>query len=184
MLPQKNLESSERPFAFGVIDAQAIPHDDASFDAVIANHMLYHVPDRTKALAEMRRVLRPNGKFYASTASENHMRELDEMISQFDAKGDYLFAESNPFTLESGVEQLAACFTNVTLHRYEDDLIVTEAAPLITYAMSMIRTQSVFTDDGLAKFTAYVEQELATHSAIHITKDSGMFGARKQSSAE
>lgn len=58
-----NLSQSGHPFAFQVIDAQSIPIEDESFDAVIANHMLYHVPDRAVALAEVRRVLRPGGAY-------------------------------------------------------------------------------------------------------------------------
>src|SRR5690349_16018954 len=49
----------EREFKFEVIDAQSIPYDAEAFDLVIANHMLYHVPDRPKAIAEIRRVLKP-----------------------------------------------------------------------------------------------------------------------------
>ena len=80
------------------------------------------------------------------------------------------------------MEQLVPWFTSVALHRYEDGLAVTEVAPLITYVMSMVRAQSVFADDGLTGFTAYVEQELAAHGVIRITKDSGIFEAKKQSS--
>jgi SAM-dependent methyltransferase len=36
--------------------------ESGAFDAVIANHMLYHVPDRARALTEIRRVLRPGGR--------------------------------------------------------------------------------------------------------------------------
>jgi ubiquinone/menaquinone biosynthesis C-methylase UbiE len=175
---QEDLQPSGHHFVFGLVDAQSIPYDDASFDAVIANHMLYHVPDRAKAIEEMQRVLRPSGTLYASTVGDYHLRELDEMIARFDTKGEYLFSDSNPFTLENGLAQLAPWFASVTVHRYEDDLVVTEASPLITYAMSMVRAQAVFAGDGLAKFTAYVEQEISAHGAIHITKDSGMFEAR------
>jgi ubiquinone/menaquinone biosynthesis C-methylase UbiE len=43
-------------------DAQALPFEDASFDAVICVSMLHHVDDPPRALAEQRRVLRPGGR--------------------------------------------------------------------------------------------------------------------------
>ena len=52
---------------YAVVDAQDIPYPDAAFDVVIANMMLYHVPDIGKALAEIRRVLKPGGRFLAAT---------------------------------------------------------------------------------------------------------------------
>jgi len=73
---QESLHDSLCPFTFAVVDAQAIPYPDAHFDAIIANHMLYHVPDRPKALAEIRRALKPGGHFYASTLGANHLREM------------------------------------------------------------------------------------------------------------
>ena len=45
-----------------VADVQDLPFPDASFDAVIANHMLFHVEDRPRALGEIVRVLRPDGR--------------------------------------------------------------------------------------------------------------------------
>ena len=44
---------------YAVCDAMALPFPDASFDVVIANMMLYHVPDIDRALMEIRRVLKP-----------------------------------------------------------------------------------------------------------------------------
>lgn len=43
------------------IDATAIPFPDNSFDVVIANHVLEHIPDYRKALSEFFRVLKPGG---------------------------------------------------------------------------------------------------------------------------
>ncbi|MFD1343234.1 class I SAM-dependent methyltransferase [Litorisediminicola beolgyonensis] len=44
-------------------DAQDLPFDDGSFDAVVCSFGLMHIPDQPKALAEIRRVLKPSGQF-------------------------------------------------------------------------------------------------------------------------
>jgi ubiquinone/menaquinone biosynthesis C-methylase UbiE len=173
---QENLRNSGRPFAFEIVDAQFIPYDDASFDAVIANHMLYHMPDRAKALAEMRRVLQPGGRLFTSTVGEMHTQELFEIIGRFDPEGKFQH-EVPSFTLENGAEQLAPWFSKITLHRYEDDLEITETEPLIAYVMSMVEAKSVFADDKLSQLIAYTKEQIVTHGAVHITKDSGMFAA-------
>ncbi|MGH2459697.1 MAG: class I SAM-dependent methyltransferase [Chloroflexota bacterium] len=54
----RGLSAAARSFSFAVVDAQSIPFAAGCFDVVIANHMLYHVPDRARALAEIRRALR------------------------------------------------------------------------------------------------------------------------------
>lgn len=43
-------------------DAQRLPFEDESFDAVTMISMLHHVEDRSRALAEARRILRPSGR--------------------------------------------------------------------------------------------------------------------------
>lgn len=52
---------------YKVLDIQEIPYEDETFDAVIANMMLYHVPDIYTGLAEVRRVLKRDGSFYCAT---------------------------------------------------------------------------------------------------------------------
>ena len=44
-------------------DAQDLPHDDASFDAAILITVLGEIPDQEAALRELKRVLRPGGRF-------------------------------------------------------------------------------------------------------------------------
>jgi ubiquinone/menaquinone biosynthesis C-methylase UbiE len=175
---QQNLRDSQRHFEFKVIDAQSIPYDDESFDAVIANHMLYHVPDRAKALSEMRRVLKPGGRFYASTIGRSHLQELDQLVSKFAPNaGPFGYrTQPHPFILESSLEEISQWFSRVTLRRYEDALVITEAEPLVAYILSGTWSDA-FGDNKRTEFTKFVEQELARQGAIHVTKDSGVFQA-------
>ena len=53
-----------RGVKFECADIQNLPYQDASFDVVIANMMLYHVPDIARGLSEVRRVLRRDGRFF------------------------------------------------------------------------------------------------------------------------
>jgi SAM-dependent methyltransferase len=46
---------------FEVGDAQALPFEDASFDRTVAALVMNFIPDHTRAIAEMRRVTRPQG---------------------------------------------------------------------------------------------------------------------------
>lgn len=51
----------ESPLAKVKLDVQQMPFADASFDVVFCNHIMEHVADDRRALAEIRRVLRPGG---------------------------------------------------------------------------------------------------------------------------
>ncbi|ENN96227.1 methyltransferase type 11 [Methanocaldococcus villosus KIN24-T80] len=57
------------PFAEGIVadvtDLSQIP--DNSFDVAISNQVIEHVPDDSKMLKEIRKILKPNGLLYIST---------------------------------------------------------------------------------------------------------------------
>ncbi len=61
------------------------------FDAVLANHMLYYVPDKSTALTEVKRVLKADGRFFTSTVGEKHMQELECWVKQFIGRKTHLF---------------------------------------------------------------------------------------------
>ncbi len=65
-------------------DSAEISYQAEIFDVIVANHMLYHVSDIDKTLLEIRRVLKNGGRFYASTMGNANMKELHEIIVEFD----------------------------------------------------------------------------------------------------
>ena len=173
---QEALKEIAPCFSFEVIDAQEIPYANDSFDMVLANHMLYHVPDRPKAFAEIRRVLKPGGRFYASAGGKAHMQELHVLMGRFDTSLlSWGKSAAAAFCLENGAEQLSAFFDQVTMRRYEDDLFVTDADMLLAYILSGRLTLD---DDQQAELAAFVRHEVAASpQGFFITKDSGVFEA-------
>lgn len=57
-----------------LLDLQAmhIPHPDANFDVVFADNVMEHVVDPPTTLREIRRVLKPGGRFLAKTPNKWH----------------------------------------------------------------------------------------------------------------
>lgn len=171
---RRNLASSAGKFTFATAGAQDLPFPDGAFDAVIANHMLYHVPDRGRALVEIRRVLLPGGRLYAATNGRTHLAELYALMEHLGLRSA-MQAEAASFSLENGAAQLAPCFPEVSLERYPDAFEVTAVQPLVDYILSIVPGGPLHP----AELRAALAHELAARGAIHITKDSGLFSARR-----
>lgn len=174
---QRNLAAVTHPFAWAVIDAQSIPLPSASLDLVIANHMLYHVPDRNRALAEIRRVLRPGGRLYAAANGRSHLQEIRAMADRFGlADGMWDGRPERTFGLESGVPQLKQYFDQVSVDRFPNSLAVTEAEPLIAYMISMVATE--VSGDRVQELDSWLREELAASHVVKITTEGGLLVAR------
>jgi len=61
----KNLDYTttdlDSPLADIEADICALPFNDKSFDVILCNHVLEHIPDDTKAMKELYRILKPGG---------------------------------------------------------------------------------------------------------------------------
>ncbi len=172
----RNLVVTGRNFKFEQIDAQSIPYSDETFDAVIANHMLYHVPDRRKALSEIRRVLKADGRLFAGTLGKDHLREMWDQLERVAPITRETITSA--FTLENGTAQLQEFFPRVEVSTYEDHLRVTDVSALVAYVRSMTST-SEFTEEQFQAIEREFAEAMKANGEIFITKASGLFEARK-----
>lgn len=168
-----------------VSDAQAIPFADDSFDVTLAMHMMYHVPDRTLAIAELRRVLRPGGAALVVTNSEMHFQELDDLLVECAAAVTgitRLPARSHiNFTMESGGAELGAVFSSVNAHDFVSRLVVDQVEPVLDYARSM--SMFVADDEGqldvvLRELERRVAASIAANGHFRVRTASGCFVCR------
>jgi len=153
--------------AFAQVDIQQIPYEDNNFDLVIANAMLYHVPDLDKAISEVARVLKPEGRFICSTSGENGIGSW--LVSALGAGESPVL----PFSLQNGGPALEKRFASVEMRMREDGLEVTDANDLAAYVRSMI---------SFAYVREWPQDELIDRlnqqnvdGVIHIPKEYGLF---------
>jgi len=69
---------SEERVDFRQLDAECLPYDDKSFDAVISGMLIGLVPNQEKVVTEMARVLRPKGTLAFSTHGPNYFWEASD----------------------------------------------------------------------------------------------------------
>ena len=168
------LDSLNGDFNFRVMDAHNISFDDNSFDVIVANHMLFYCSDINLVLSEIKRTLKPGGRFLCSTYGKAHMREVTELVQKFDSRialsSEKLYER---FGRENGADVLSRYFTDIHWQQYEDSLCVTKPEPLVSYIMSCHGNQNHYITDHYRDFFAFVKKK--TDKGFHITKDAGAF---------
>ena len=161
-------------FSFAAFDCHAIPYEDASFDLVIANHVLFYCKDVDRVCSEVGRVLKPGERFVCGTYGVAHMQEVSRLVTPFADRitlsGENLYEH---FGKENGAQALAPYFAEVDWQQYEDALIVTQAEPLIEYVLSCHGNQNQYILEKYNKFRKYVEGQI--RNGYTITKDAGIF---------
>lgn len=152
-----------------------LPFPDASFDRVIANHMLYHVDPPARGIAEIRRVLRHTGELYAATNGIDHLRELKNLLREFGIDGGEISAS---FTLENGAAQLHSAFGLVDRVDYPDSLRVPDPQLLLDYIASLTPRAAAIVQQRGGELRARIDERIAREGAFTIRKATGLFVAR------
>ena len=167
-------------FSFMIFDCEQIPFKKNYFDIVIANHVLFYLKDLNLGLKEIERVLVEDGSFYCSTYGKNHMKEITELVKEFDSRivlsRNCLYDQ---FGIENGKDILNSYFKNVDLVMYDDYLEVDDSEPLIDYIMSCHGNQNEILKNQLHQFKLFLDQKIMEKGHIRITKQAGLFKCKK-----
>jgi SAM-dependent methyltransferase len=170
-----------------VADVTDLPFEDGSADVVLAMHMLYHVPDISAALDELRRVLAPGGVLFVSTLASDDKREYVPIWREAakTALGtevrQALSVVIERFSLEAADSMLSERFASVALHDLPGVIALPAPGPL----MAAFRSEQDFTaldPEDFERFMGAIERQLETHFAEHdllrITSHSGILECR------
>lgn len=170
------------------LDARSLPLAASSVDVILANHMLYHLPDLGIALLEFRRVLRPGGKLIAATNSDIFMHQINEIVDVASrslgggrlrkiARDGFIW----PFTLENGRDRLTTVFEHVDLHELRSKLVFPAAEPVLAYINSTSELYLPHLKDGvrwqdvLLEVERLVQKQIDSQGTFRVNKHNGVF---------
>lgn len=173
------VQSNGAVFYPTVLDAQHIPFPAETFSAALAVGLLDLIPNLDETLAEIWRVLQPSGVFLTSAGGRHHLNELESLLRPFLPEAE-LGGEPEHFGLENGKAILAGFFEEVLRHDYTDRMVFEEVQPLLDYVLSEAPIREALTGERLAGFVNRVKQELSRNGQIQVTRQKGVFVARKK----
>ncbi len=155
---------------YQVVNIENIPFEDNSFDVVIANMMLYHVPDLNRGLAEVKRVIKTGGRFYCATYGENGI--IPYIVSLLEEDG-VIDDTNKSFTLQNGSDILSNYFEDVCIMNYEDSLAVTDIEDMIDYIYSLPNITNIASIKR--ELLKSILENKMVNGVLHIPKEYGMF---------
>ena len=161
-----------------VADVSNLPFDDASFDAVLAMHMFYHVPDPALGMAEVARVLKPGGRAIVTTNGRGDMHEIY-------ALGAAAFGGPavNPAALAFGFDEaraiMEAAFGKVTSAPHPARLRLTDAGMIFDALTSFPPGEGASEGQQGALRTAIADALARSGGVLDVAKETAVFVGRK-----
>jgi ubiquinone/menaquinone biosynthesis C-methylase UbiE len=155
-------------------DAEALPYRDHSFDSVVSNFGLHHVPKPERAVAEAMRVLRPGGRFGFTTwavPAENIAWQL--LFDAVTAEGDLEAAKAPPSG--GGLGQVAAVLRLLANARFEQPAarmvrrewrLASAAELLESLSQGTVRTAALIASqrpDAIPAITAHIAEAMRAY---------------------
>jgi SAM-dependent methyltransferase len=165
-------------------DAQQLPLADDAVDHALASHMLYHVPDIRRALAEMRRVVKVGGRVLITTNAADHSARLNDLHAEAARQLGLTPGEvpgHGRFSLDE-LPLVRSVFPTVELHRQPNAFVFpTVESALRYYASGRIDSVAERDADGahrpalLARMAELIGAIVARDGVFRVPKDAGSF---------
>jgi SAM-dependent methyltransferase len=158
-------------------NAMSLPFADASFDCVVAMHMLYHAADQAGAIAEMHRVLKPGGLLAVTTNGHDNLRQLYALTTALGS--DPIDPAAVLFGFETAERLLRARFGNVSHHVQPARMRVTSPEDVLLALTSYPPGDGADEATVSAFRTAIDDAFRQGGGALDVTKQVGLFLSRK-----
>lgn len=170
------INNEENHFYFEKIDIMNIPYRNY-FDSILANTMLYHSPNVNLAVSEVSKALKESGKFYATTSGRTHLKELMELVYDFDNSCKFTISgENKNFSKENGKDILSEHFKNIEIIDFDNSLVITDFDFFIDFILSFEKDDNFYIEPiskNIPEFKKYLV--LKYKDVINVTKSNCMF---------
>ncbi len=166
---------------------ESLPLTGGSCDRVMANHVLYHVPDIRRALLELRRVLKPGGRVVMATGASDYCRALQDLHDAAARKLGYeparpVLARFSP----NHIGLVREVFPSMEVFEFEDAFRFPTPEPALRYyASAMVDGIENAPRDGRHRRPLISEMEKSISRIIQrngefvVPKSSALFTAQK-----
>lgn len=110
--------------SFKTADVQNLPYKDNSFDAVVCFDLIEHVKSPSKALKEIRRVLKPGGVFHVFLPTEGNIFTLEGLLIKLGWKAKEIYGgHPHHFTIKQAFTLVKDTGFSVTGFKWGDHLV-------------------------------------------------------------
>lgn len=168
-------------------DGHCLPLRSNCLDAVLALWVLYHLRDKTAVFNEVKRTMKPGGRFIAATNSSETLKGVDDLITQslemVMGRRVERWIEPLDFTVENGETVMGSFFDEIELVASESEFEVPKPEPLLAYAESLKGPMEAEVGPGL-RFDSFLEtlrelvEEHLLSGPIRFSHNTGFFVAR------
>ena len=120
----RNVGADDKRFTYEVMDAHRLYKPDASYDCVIADHVLFYCDNLDAVCSEIQRVLKPGGVFVCSTYSSRHMKEINDLVQEFDDRIELSYRREESVNLQPTAQSFTESYNKKIKLTLEKDFSI------------------------------------------------------------